>query len=390
MNITRGKIATAQKVVIYGPEGIGKSTFAAQFPDPLFIDTEGSTNNMDIARMDKPSSWEMLKQEIEYVRDTPGICRTLVIDTIDWAEQLCIQYICDKHHKSGIEDFGYGNGYVYTKEEMGRLLNMLSDVVSCGIHVILTAHAQIRKFEQPDELGAYDRYELKLGKKTSSQTSPLVKEWADMLLFANYKTFSVATDDKGKVHKAQGGARVMYTSHHPCWDAKNRHGLPEQLPFSYREIANIFEGHSEKIVNKNSDASGDNRPAPEQTSKVQELPDFMHQENMDIAKPQGVQRENSLDKEKGDDAARIEEVPFESVSDPKHIPKALKDLMDANQVDEWDIQWAVGKKGYFPADTPIEKYPEDFIMGCLVGAWPKVYAMIEQHKKEISDIMPFN
>lgn len=225
MEITRGKIPCAKKVVIYGPEGIGKSTFASQFPEPVFIDTEGSTNSMDVARLPKPTSWQMLLDEIQYIKSHPDVCKTLVIDTIDWAESMCIQCICDKHQKSGIEDFGYGNGYVYTKEEMGRFLNRLSEVVEAGVNVVLTAHAQIRKFEQPDELGAYDRWELKLGKKTSSQTSPLIKEWADMLLFANYKTFSIAVDDKGQKRKAQGGERVMYTSHHACWDAKNRSGM---------------------------------------------------------------------------------------------------------------------------------------------------------------------
>ncbi|HGK8378107.1 TPA: AAA family ATPase, partial [Streptococcus pyogenes] len=36
MQITRGKRARAQRVIIYGPEGIGKSSFAANFPEPLF------------------------------------------------------------------------------------------------------------------------------------------------------------------------------------------------------------------------------------------------------------------------------------------------------------------------------------------------------------------
>ena len=126
MKITKGIIPCAKKVVIYGPEGIGKSTFASQFPDPVFIDTEGSTNSMDVARLPKPTSWQMLLEEIQYVKDHPDVCKTLVIDTVDWAESMCIQSICDKHQKSGIEDFGYGNGYVYTKEEMGRFLNQLS------------------------------------------------------------------------------------------------------------------------------------------------------------------------------------------------------------------------------------------------------------------------
>ena len=132
---------------------------------------------MDVARLPRPTSWNMLFDEIEYIKTHTNECRTLVIDTVDWAELLCVEHICAVHNKKGIEDFGYGNGYVYTKEEFGRFLNKLSDLIEIGINVVLTAHAQLRKFEQPDELGAYDRWELKLGKKTQSQTSPLVKEW---------------------------------------------------------------------------------------------------------------------------------------------------------------------------------------------------------------------
>ena len=79
MQIIRGKIGGAQKVVVYGPEGIGKSTFAAQFPEPLFIDTEGSTRHMDVARLPKPSSFTMLMEQIRYVKATPSLCKTLVI-----------------------------------------------------------------------------------------------------------------------------------------------------------------------------------------------------------------------------------------------------------------------------------------------------------------------
>lgn len=137
MEITKGRIPCAKKVVIYGPEGIGKSTFASQFPDPVFIDTEGSTNSMDVARLPKPTSWQMLLDEIQYVKSHPDVCKTLIIDTIDWAESMCIQSICDQHKKAGIEDFGYGNGYVYVKEEMGRFLNRLTEVIEAGINVVL-------------------------------------------------------------------------------------------------------------------------------------------------------------------------------------------------------------------------------------------------------------
>lgn len=374
MNITRGKIKAAQKVVIYGPEGIGKSTFASKFPNPLFIDTEGSTKHMDIARFDRPTSWQMLLDQVDYAKNHPEICKTLVIDTVDWAEALCVKYICDKHHKSGIEDFGYGNGYVYVREEFGRFLNKLEDVVESGIHVVLTAHAQIRKFEQPDEMGAYDRYELKLGKKTSSQTSPLVKEWADMLLFANFKTFSVATDDKGKKHKAQGGSRVIYTSHHPCWDAKNRHDLPEEIPLDYEAIRPAIENNSQGLQKQASVSTGGKQdvvPMSKPEPPVQEAKEPEQMEmNFDDAEVEVTKSDT-----------------FPPATGIPGVPKALSDLMTANSVTEWDIQAVCARRGYYPEDTPISNYDPDFINGVLVGAWPQVLAMIEQYRKEFD--VPF-
>lgn len=373
MEITRGKISCAKKVVIYGPEGIGKSTFASQFPDPVFIDTEGSTNSMDVARLPKPTSWQMLLDEIQYVKSHPDVCKTLVVDTIDWAESMCIQNICDKHQKSGIEDFGYGNGYVYTKEEMGRFLNRLSELIEVGVNVVLTAHAQIRKFEQPDELGAYDRWELKLGKKTASQTSPLIKEWADMLLFANYKTFSVAVDDKGQKRKAQGGERVMYTSHHACWDAKNRYELPEQVPFSFSSIAHVIESKSTeqpKTKPQTTYQVESSKTSQSMSEPVQQTYTAGEQMNFPLNEPVKQEEQKSFPEQDPD------------------IPKALRDLMEANHVDEWDIQNVVAARGYYPADVKIKDYDKDFIDGCLVGAWQQVYGMIREMKEKQE--IPFN
>ncbi len=120
---------------------------------------------MDVQRTERPTSWAMLLELVRCIKADPGLCSTLVIDTADWAEQLCITSICDSKRISGIEDMGYGKGYVYVAEEFGRLLNLLEEAVDNGIHVVLTAHAMMRKFEQPDEMGAYDRWELKLQRR---------------------------------------------------------------------------------------------------------------------------------------------------------------------------------------------------------------------------------
>lgn len=320
-------------MVLYGPEGIGKSTFAAQLPQPLFIDTEGGTRHLDVQRFaERPSSWTLLLEQVKYVQSHPEVCRTLVIDTADWAEALCVRHICDKAQLGGLEDFGYGKGYVYLQEEFARLLQLLTDLAEGrGVNVLLTAHAAMRKFEQPQEMGAYDRWELKLSKKVA----PLVKEWADLLLFANYEVITLTDTNKHK--KATGGERVMFATHHPCWDAKNRHGLPDKLPFNYAAVAQIFTG---------AVAQAETQPAEKEQPTAQLQP----------AK------------------AAYGETPI------SELPAALAALMFEYNVTEAELQQVVADRGYFPADTPILNYGEDFINGKLVACWPQVFRLIEQKR----------
>ncbi|MGM0124710.1 hypothetical protein IGI37_002104 [Enterococcus sp. AZ194] len=353
MNITKGVIAKAQKAVIYGPEGIGKTSLASQFPDPVFIDTEGSTNNMDVARLDKPSSWIMLMQQIDFVKQTMP-CKTLVVDTIDWAERLCIEYITSNANKKSITEFGYGEGFIKLEEEYGRFLNKLSDLAEMGINVVLTAHAKIVKFEQPDEMGAYDRWELKLGNKTTAKTAALTKEWADMVLFCNYKTLSVASDDKGKKFKGQGGKRVMYTSHHPAWDAKNRFGLPEELDMSFVGLAHIF--------------------MPQQVPTATQPPMNNWQTN-DV--PNVPQQTTPPPEPTPQPATQIATTFEREAVDYSKLPKNLADLMQANNVLPAEIMAATESKGYYPVGTPIETYDPGYIDGVLVGAWDQVFGMIK-------------
>lgn len=336
MEIIKGKLNSPIKTVIYGPEGIGKSTFASQFPDPLFIDTEGSTKHMDVSRLPAPKTWNHLRDEIHYVRDNPDVCKTLVIDTADWAEQLCIQEVCIKGGKTGIEDYGYGKGYTYLAEEFARMLRALTEVNEKGIHIVITAHAALRKFEQPDESGAYDRWELKLQKKTA----PLLKEWPDMLLFANYETI-VIKDENGKA-KAHGGKRVMYTSHHPVWDAKNRFGLDEKLDFSFGSIAHLFEEQKEEKPKKKKAAKKKaEEPVPEGFTEITD-----------------------------------EDIPVSKL-------EQLKQAMALDGIEEDEIVELVEKKKKYPPGTPITDYDEEFIQKAFLDQWEKVKNMI------LKDRVPF-
>lgn len=344
MNISRGIIPGAKKIVIYGVEGIGKSTLAASFPAPVYIDTEGSTKALDVARFDPPTSWPMLLAQVQYAIDHPDICQTLVLDTADWAENLMIRYLCDKNGWKGLEDPGFGKGYQYAAEEWGgQLLNRLTEVVNRGVNVVVTAHAWLRKVDAPEESKSYDHWEM----KTSKKVAPMLREWADMVLFLNYEV--IVYENKEKKTKAQGGQRVMYTTHTPYWDAKNRYGLPDKLPLEYGQIAHLFQPG----------------PAPVPVAQVPQVT------NPGPTAPAPVQNfEEIIDPDPG--------LPFSGPTPeaPAGIPKPLWDLMQQNGVTEQEIVNAVAQKGYFPANMRIANYPADFVQGVLIGAWDQVHLMI--------------
>lgn len=367
MNITTGVQNRPIKAVIYGPEGIGKSTFAAQFPQPLFIDTEGSTTRLNVARTDTPTSLAMLSSMLDELRRDMQGYKTLVIDTADWAERLCTKAVCEKNQKSGIEEFGYGKGFTYVYEEMGRILNQLTDIWEHGANIVITAHAAIRKFEQPDEMGAYDRWELKLINAPKCNVCAMVKEWADMVIFANYKTFAVAVDKDGKKHKAQGGERVMYTTHNPCWDAKNRFDLAPELPFDFGQIAHIF-GDQPATVSKNETVQ----------QAVQQNVQPVKQTAQQTVTPQQTAPAQQAQEQL--DANGFEDMTPRQLNIPDSLPKELKDLMQANGVDESDIRLVCSQRGYFTYDTPVTAYPPDFVMGCLVGAWTQMLPLIRENQ----------
>lgn len=331
LSIRRGKVQKAQKVVVYGTEGVGKTSFAAQFPDTLFIDTEGSTEHYDVARTDRPMSWSALMGQVAAVRaEMP--CSTLVIDTADWAERLCMEHVCKSNGWASIETPVYGRGYNQTVEEFCKLLDALSGIAESGINVVLTAHAVVSKFEQPDEAASYDRWTLALvdGKKASSAAK--VKEWADAVLFADYKTIvEVVGDGKAAKGKAKGGQRrVMRTQHHACWDAKNRWGLAEELPFDFSQIAAFI--------------------------------------------PSG--RTRSTEEPDAPDSA-----PAWPNAPESWAPAAQLMASDAVTVDE--VMAMVQRRGFFPAGTLPEALPPDFI-GFLVSNWPKCRADILDNR------VPFN
>lgn len=311
LNIVTGVEKTPIKICIYGAEGVGKTSLAAHMPEPLFIDTEGGTSRLNVRRI-KCTKWEDLISIVKEVIDTPTVCKTLVVDTADWAESLCINFVCNKYRKANIEDFGYGKGYTYLAEEFGEFLKLLNQLVDVGINPVVIAHGKPRKYELPEEQGQFDRWEMKLSK----QVAPLIKEWCDMLLFCNYKTFVVTTENNTK--KAQGGKRVMYTTHNPCWDAKNRFNLPDELDLSINTISHLFNEHGEK--------QSDTKPNEKQ-------------ERTNIVK--------------------------------------LKNMLVETGIDEESFKKVVAERGHYSVSQPLEEYSDDFITRWVIPNWKKIVEAIK-------------
>lgn len=257
--IRRGRIQRPQKVVIYGPEGVGKSTLAGRMPDPVFLDTEGGTHHLDVARFDSASTWEDIIGAVATLAGPDHSFRTLVIDTADWLEKRLAEHLCRKSGKESIEEFGYGKGWILLAEEFARFLGSLERLIARGIHIVFLAHATVRKFEAPDQVGGYDRFELKLSK----QVAPLIKEWADVVIFATYVTRTVEKDS-GKLRGVGGKERVLFANHAAAYDAKNRHGLPDKLPFAIESLAPVFGQASQAMP-----AAMPTEPEPSMSERIE-------------------------------------------------------------------------------------------------------------------------
>ena len=363
MEIQTGRLNNkAYKVVIYGQEGVGKSTLASQFPKPLFLDLEGSTDRMDVHRLPTPQSWSELLQTVgRLTTDPPEGYRTLVIDTVSPAERLCCSAVIAENPSSkgeirdSMEQFGWQSGYKKLGEEWATLLEALTELrEKQNWHVVLLAHATLRKFDRPEEDKGYDRWEMNLENKPLKGSScfTMTKEWCEMLLFACYKTITVLNRETQKL-KATGEKRVLYTSHTAIWDGKNRHGLDDELPLKWESIAHLFRDSEKETKSKPADV-----PKQQPVS----------------SKTEAQTEQKSVEEPSKDADGKVTE----------KTRKALKALQEGEfpVVTDEELMASVAKQGYFPADMPVEDLPEEFVAGKLVPAWKRVVKVVAKIRKE--------
>lgn len=370
-NLTAHPIAKAVKFCVYGAEGVGKTTLVSKFPGVIFIDTEGSTEHMTVTRYPRPLDWDDLMAMVDDARRVMAKGGgTLVVDTLDWADILCTRSLCKEKKWDSIEAAGYGKGYVMLSEKFAILLEKLTKLADQGINVGFCAHAQLRKIEKPEETGAYDHWELKCSKRVA----PLVKEWADLVLFCNYDSVVVHGNTPMEANRITGNKRVMYANHQAVFDAKNRFGLPDKMPLDYEPLRPIFER-----------AKPEQAPAPA-ADKLPDVPFTGPETGPALTEPP------ALDPFLGNDGGTDKPLPTptpeaEWTEKDKALVKPekladrfpeLEQLMKRDGISYSTVQWAVGLRKHQPAEMPIELYPIEYV-DRLVSGWDKFVAFIKKN-----------
>lgn len=238
--VVKGKRKQPVRAVLYGLEGIGKSTFGANAPGSIFLGAEDGTAHLDVARLPSPESWQDVLDAVRLLGAEEHPYQTLVVDTLDAVEPLVWAHIC-KRDSTGqrplrsVEDYGYGKGYQAALEEWRVFLAAMERLRAKGMHVVLIAHSWIKPFKNP-EGEDFDRYEMKLNAKAAG----LVKEWADCVLFTNFEVLA-HKDERKRVRGIDSGARLIHTERRAAFDAKNRYSLPETLPLSWADFEAAME-----------------------------------------------------------------------------------------------------------------------------------------------------
>lgn len=233
-SITRGKRIRAPKIVIYGPPKIGKSTFGAGIEGGVFIPTEEGLDALDVAQFPLALKYQDVLDALKVLATQEHDHKALILDSLDWMENLLWQHVCDLNNVKSIElvGGGYGKGYLEAARLWGEFFTALDYLRNVrGMAIVLIAHDIVTKMQPPDG-EPYNYAELKLHQRAAA----LVKEWADCIAYATEKTF-MKKDDLGfnKKHVRAIGSdnRVLVVGKNPAYVSGNRYGMKDEVALDW-------------------------------------------------------------------------------------------------------------------------------------------------------------
>lgn len=241
--VTNGKQIGAQIHVIAGDNGVGKTTWAASFPDVLIIDLENGSRHLPVARIpsEEVSNYLALRDALKDLKESAHAYKTIAIDSAESLEAIINKHVCTEEGVESIEDLGYGKGYAKAREFMEEVMYDLQEIQRKGITSIIIAHTQIKSKTDPAANQTYDRVIM----RCSDKLAAIIRNLSDNVFYATYKVHTTKDTSTNKTKAFGDGHRVMYTGWRPGFDAKNRLELPHELPLSYDAFVEACLGNEE-------------------------------------------------------------------------------------------------------------------------------------------------
>jgi len=238
--ISKGRKQRSPAVVVYGPDGVGKTGFGAFTPNPIFIEAERGSDAYDVDRFDpSPKSFDEIIKHTEYLLNNEHSYQTLIYDSLDWIESLLHKKIIAQYSAKNIAAAagGFGRGYLEAADRFRDLIELVDKLRDDKkMNVIFICHAQSKTFNDPEHQATYERFGLKLDDRANA----VFREYVDAVLFMNYQVF-VKTEDGNAKGQAYGtGDRLIHVERKPGFDAKNRYGLHEPINYIERQGWNDF------------------------------------------------------------------------------------------------------------------------------------------------------
>ena len=244
-SISRSLGFKAPAIVVHGASGVGKTTLGSGAPNPIYICTEDGLGKLEVDAFPLMTSFQDVLDALNVLYTSDHSYQTVVIDSLDHFEPMVWKHLCETYvgpkgeRYDSVEDFGYGRGFLFALDLWRQFLNALFVLRNDkGMAFILIAHSEIKRFESP-MTDSYDRYQIKLHKRASE----LIMESVDCVLFADYKTVIEKEEggfNKVKTRGISTGQRYLYTEARPSFIAKNRYGLPPELPLNWQAFSDAL------------------------------------------------------------------------------------------------------------------------------------------------------
>lgn len=249
--VTRNTNTKPPRIIIYGPPKVGKTTFAAMAPNPIFLCVEDGLGELEVDHFPLITTFDGLLDALAILYSEDHDFATVVLDSADWLENLIWKKVAQDQGKTSIEEIGYAKGYIFALDYWRQVLDGMGALRDHkNMMPILISHSQVKPFNNPMS-DPYDRFSMKLHEKARA----LVEEWAECILFAGYKIHTKKVDAKGGDNSAKGtakvtrglaaGERLLFTADSPAFVAGSRYSLPPELPLDFTAFMEALSGKGE-------------------------------------------------------------------------------------------------------------------------------------------------